>query len=475
MADMISTDICIIGAGSGGLSLAAGAVQMGAKVVLIEKHKMGGDCLNYGCVPSKALIKAAHVAETMRQANKFGIKSVEPEVSMADVEAHVKGVIAGIEPNDSVERFEELGCQVLQGAGSFVDAKTVQVGDTLVKARYFVVAVGSHAFIPGIPGLDTVKYYTNETIFDIKEKVEHLLVIGGGPIGSEIAQAYQRLGSRVSIVMNSQLMGRGEPEMVDFVRQRFLDEKIALYEYTEVKKLTQDGASIRTELHISNGEQVEIKASHVLVASGRVPSFAGLNLEKAGVKYHGRGIEVDARLRSSNKRIFAIGDCAGGPQFTHIAGYHSGIIVRNILFKLPAKVDYRTLPWVTYTDPEYAHTGYNEEDARKTFGDTIKVVKWKFDENDRAAAERETDGMIKVITTKKGVVIGCSIVGYHAGELLAPWILAIQEKMKIGKMAGIIIPYPTMSEISKRAAGQYFTAALFSNRTRRIVRFLLRL
>ena len=474
MAETIITDLCVIGAGSGGLSIAAGAAQMGAKVVLIEKHKMGGDCLNYGCVPSKALIKAGHVAQTLREAGKFGIKSTEPEIDMAKVEAHVKDVIAGIAPNDSVERFEGFGCKVLQGAASFVDKKTVKVNDTIVKARYFIVSVGSHAFVPGIPGLDTVKYHTNENIFDVKEKIDHLLVIGGGPIGSEIAQSYRRLGARVSIVMHQQLMGRGETEMVEFVRNRFKKEGIALYEYTEIKKIEKSKTDIHAELHVKNGEQIELKCSHILVATGRVPAFEGLNLEKAGVKYNKRGIETDARLRSSNKRIFAAGDCAGGPQFTHIAGYHAGIIIRNILFKLPAKVDYRSLPWVTYTDPEYAHTGYNEADATIKFG-KVNVVTWHFEENDRACAEREKDGMIKVITTKKGVVVGCSIVGWHAGELLAPWILAIQEKMKIGKVASIIIPYPTMSEISKRAAGQYFTKALFSNRTKRIVRFLLRL
>ncbi len=470
----ITADLCIIGAGSGGLSVAAGAAQMGARVVLIEKHKMGGDCLNYGCVPSKALIKAGHVAQTLREAEKFGIKSVEPEIDMAKVEAHIKGVIAGIEPNDSVERFEEFGCQVLQGAARFVDKKTVAVNDVMVKARYVIVAVGSHAFVPGIPGLDTVDFYTNETIFDVKEPIEHLLVIGGGPIGSEIAQSYRRLGSRVSVVMHSHLMHRGEAEMVAVVRERFKKEQIALYEHSEIKKIEKSKTDIHAEVHVNNGEQIELKCSHVLVASGRVPSFEGLNLEKAGIEYTPHGIKTDARLRSSNKKVFAIGDCAGGPQFTHIAGYHAGIIIRNILFKLPAKVDYRTLPWVVYTDPEYAHTGYNEEEARAKF-DKIKIVKWHFEENDRASAEREKDGFIKVVTTKSGVVIGCSIVGYHAGELLSPWILAIQEKMKIGKVAGIIIPYPTMSEISKRAAGQYFTPALFSKKTRRIVKLLLRL
>ena len=470
----IKTDLCIIGAGAGGLGLAAGAVQMGAKVVLVESGKMGGDCLNYGCVPSKSLIKAGYVAHQIRNSERFGIKQSEPNVDMSQVEAHIKGVISGIAPHDSVERFEELGCTVIQEEGSFLDTTTVKAGDYNIKARYFIVATGSHAFVPGIPGLDMIPYLTNETIFDIKEPVEHLLVVGGGPIGSEISQSYRRLGSRVSIISDQYFMPRGDRECVKIVQDAFEKEEISIYENSKINRFEKAGNMINASISRTNGENFEIKCSHVLVAAGRRPVINALNLTSAKVKFDGHGIKTDAKLRTSNKKVFAIGDCASGPQFTHIAGYHSGIVIRNILFKMPAKINYKTLPWVTYTDPEYAHTGLDEAQAKEKYGQ-IKVVKWSFEENDRARAERETEGMIKVITTKKGVIVGCSIVGPHAGELLGPWILAIQEDMKIGKIASMIFPYPTLSEISKRAAGQYYTSALFSNRTKRIVKLLLKI
>ncbi len=474
MSKAIQTDICVIGAGSGGLSIAAVAVQMGAKVILIEKNKMGGDCLNYGCIPSKALIKAAHIAHYIRNSSQFGIEANEPKIDMKGVEAHIKEVIAKIAPNDSIERFTQLGCHVIIGTGSFVDKTTISVGNELIKARYIVVATGSRAFIPGIPGLDIVPYYTNETIFDVTETIDHLLIIGGGPIGSEMAQSYRRLGSRISLISHSNLMPRGDQECVHIIRDQFIKEKIAIYENTEITSIKKSDDAIFAQISSKNGENLELQCSHILVSAGRTPVLSGLNLAKAGIKTNIRGIETNKKLRTTNKCVFAIGDCAGGPQFTHIASYHAGIIIRNILFKLPAKVNYNTLPWVTYTDPEFAHTGLNEIDAKKTYG-KINVIKWKFSENDRAHAERETEGIIKVITTKKGVVIGASIVGPRAGELLTPWIMAIQEKMKIGKIAGLIIPYPTLSEISKRVAGQYFTSALFSNRTRRIVRLFLKI
>jgi len=468
----IQADICVIGGGSGGLSVAAGASQMGANVVLIEKSAMGGDCLNTGCVPSKAMLAAAHVAQNMREGEAFGIKAVCPEVDWAKVNEHVKGVIAAIAPNDSVERFEGLGVQVIQAAAAFVDKKTVVAGDVRVQAKYFVLATGSSAFVPPIEGLDAVDYFTNENIFDNKEAVEHLVVIGGGPIGIEMAQAHRRLGAKVTVMEVAKLLMKDDRELAQIVIDRLSGEGMTFYEGGRNLRIEKTDAGMNVYCDVS-GEQACVQGSHLLVATGRRANVNGLNLEAAGVNYSPRGVEVDARLRSSNKRVFAIGDVAGPYQFTHMAAYQAGIVIRNILFKLPAKVDYSAVPWVTYTDPELAHVGMTEEDAMKT-GQDIRILRWKFDENDRAQAERRTEGMIKIVTATKGKILGATIVGIHAGELLQPWVLAISQNMKIGAMASMIAPYPTLSEANKRVAGSFYTEKLFSKGTKKVVRFLMR-
>ncbi len=474
MSELVKTDICVIGAGSGGLSVAAGASQMGAKTVLIEKGKMGGDCLNYGCVPSKALIAAGHAAATTRHAGRFGVNGHEPEVDFAAVNDHVHGVIGAIAPHDSVERFEGLGVNVIKGTARFNGPNEVEVNGTRIRARRFVVATGSSAAHPPIPGLKDVPYFTNETIFDLRDRPEHLIVIGGGPIGSELAQAHRRLGSRVSVVEMFKILGKDDPEVTEVVRQRMADEGIDMLEGVKIVEVAPAGNGLSVTIE-ADGETRIVAGSHLLVAAGRRPNVDGLGLDKAGIEYSPKGIKVDDRLRTTNKQVFAIGDVAGGYQFTHMAGYHAGIVIRNALFRLPAKVNYRAVPWVTYTDPEIAHVGLTEADARKQHGDTIKVLRWSFDENDRAQAERETDGLIKVVVAKGGRILGVSIAGPRAGELLMPWILAISQKLKIGAMASFIAPYPTLGEVSKRVAGSYFTPALFGPRTRKLVGLLQRL
>lgn len=468
----ISTDICVVGAGSGGLSVAAGAVQMGARVVLVEKGKMGGDCLNTGCVPSKAMLAAGHAAQTMREANQFGIGAVVPEVDWAAVQQHVQGVIAAIAPNDSVARFEGLGVQVIQAAASFVDQHTVQAGNTTIKAKFVVLATGSSPFIPPIPGLSEVPYFTNENIFNHQQPIEHLVVIGGGPIGLEMAQAFRRLGAEVSVLEVSRLMAKDDPELAKIVVENLHAEGINIAEGVSNLRLEKSEHGV-VVVYEKDEQTHRISGSHLLVATGRKANVNGLNLEAAGVEYSPRGIVVDQRLRSSNKHVFAIGDVAGPYQFTHMAAYQAGIIIRNILFKLPAKVDYSAVPWVTYTDPELANVGLSEADAIAQ-GKDVRVLRWSFAENDRAQAERRTQGLVKVVVSKKGVILGAGIVGLHAGELVQPWILAVSQKMKIGAMASIIAPYPTLAEVNKRVAGSFYTEKLFSARTKKIVRFLLR-
>lgn len=465
----LNTDICVIGAGSAGLSVAAGASQMGARVVLIEKGEMGGDCLNTGCVPSKALLTAGKAAQHGRDAGRFGVDFEEPVIDFEAVHDHVHDVIAQIAPHDSVERFEGLGVTVIQEAARFIGADALMAGDTQVKAKRFVIATGSRASVPPIPGIKDTPYLTNETIFTLTQRPAHLIIIGGGPIGCEMAQAHRRLGCRVTLLERDVIMPKDDPELVEIIRRRLIKEGIDLRENASVEQIS--GADSAVDVTV-DGETVS--GSHLLVAAGRQASVDGLGLEEARVDYDAKGIKVDARLRTSNKKIFAIGDVAGGYQFTHQAGYHAGIVVQNILFRLPAKSDDSTLPWVTYTDPELAHVGLNaeqlqEQDPKGT------VVSVPYEGNDRAKAERETEGMVKVMIGGDGRIKGASIVGKDAGNLIQPWVLAMSQKMKIRAMTGFRAPYPTLGELNKGAASEYFKPRLFSETTRRIVRFLLRL
>ncbi|MRG72218.1 FAD-binding protein [Alphaproteobacteria bacterium HT1-32] len=472
MANVIDADICVIGAGSAGLSVAAGASQMGARVVLVEKGEMGGDCLNYGCVPSKALLAAGHAAHAGAVAPKYGVSLGSASYDPVAVHDHVKGVIAAIAPMDSVERFESFGVTVIKAAARFTGPQEVMAGDTRITARRFVIATGSSPVAPPIEGLSETPYFTNETLFDNKDRIDHLLIIGGGPIGLEMAQAHRQLGIAVTVVDLGPILPKDDPDAVEVVRKSVLEDGVVLHEKVKVIRTdkTAQGVSVTIE---TKGAEKTITGSHLLVAAGRAANVKGLDLEKAGVDYD-RAIKVDKRLRTSNRKIFAMGDVAGSYQFTHVAGYHAGVVIRNILFRLPAKVDYRAVPWVTYTDPELAHVGMTLDEAKQEQGDNLRILHWGFDENDRAQSERSTEGFVKVLTTRKGHILGATIVGKNAGELIHPWIIAIQNKLKIGAMATYIAPYPTLGEVNKRAAGSFYTEKLFSERTRKIVRFLLR-
>lgn len=449
---VLQADLCIIGAGSGGLSVAAGAAQMGAAVVLVEKHLMGGDCLNTGCVPSKALIAAAHAAQAQRSGARFGVAPVEPSVDFSRVMAHVHGVIGAIAPHDSVERFQGLGCTVIQAAARFTAPGEVEAGGQRIAARRFIIATGSRAATPPIPGLAETPHLTNETLFALTELPRHLAVIGGGPIGLEMAQAFRRLGAEVTVLERATILPKDEPEAVAVVRAALVAEGVRIIEGAAISRVDPG------RITLADGV---VEPSHILVAAGRQAVVEGLGLAEAGIAFTPRGITVDAGLRTTNPRAFAIGDCAGGPQFTHIAGAHAGIIIRRVLFGLPAKTDYRALPWVTYTDPELAHAGLTEADAPG-----CKTLIQRLDGNDRAQAEGATEGLIKLVLSPKGVILGATIVAPGAGEMIALWALAIQKGMKIGAIAGVTFPYPTLSEVGRRAAGAWFTPTLFGPKTR---------
>ena len=467
---MIETDLCVIGAGSGGLSVAAGAVQMGARVVLIEAAEMGGDCLNTGCVPSKALIAAAAAAQAQRRGFP-GVAGQPPQVDFAAVKDHVRAVIDAIAPVDSQQRFEGLGCTVLRAFARFTGPQVVEAGETSVRARRFVIATGSRPFVPPIQGVDRVPYFTNETIFLNREQPSHLVVIGGGPIGMEMAQAHRRLGSEVTVVEGARALGREDPELAGVVLDSLRAEGIAIREGQGVVKIAgQQGA---VEVVLADGSVIH--GSHLLMAVGRQVALDGMGLEAAGVRYDRRGVTVDGRLRSvSNRRVLAIGDAAGGLQFTHVAGYHAGIVVRQAVLGLPAKATMRAMPRATYTSPELAQVGLTEAEARAAHGAALTVVRADFAHNDRAIAGARGRGLVKVMVVR-GRPVGAAIVGPEAGELIGFWSLAIQARLKLSAIAGTVLPYPTLGEVSKRATGAYFSPKLFDNPwLRRLVRLVQR-
>lgn len=468
---LLKPDICVIGAGSAGLSVAAGAAQLGAETVLIEAGQMGGDCLNYGCVPSKALLAAAKAATQHRHAAGFGIAFAPPRIDLARVQAHIKEVIAAIAPHDSVERFEGLGVTVLRSWARFVDERTIEAGDARIQARRFVLASGSSAFVPPIAGLDQVPYLTNETVFDHVAEIRDLIVLGGGPIGVELAQGFARLGAKVQLVEMARLLPRDDSQAVELVRASLLRDGAALHEGSTASEAQRTGDRIRLAIRDATGETRWLESAHLLAAVGRRPRVENMGLEQAGIAATPKGIQVDAGLRTTNRRVYAIGDCNGGPAFTHVAGHQAGLVIRSALFRLPARFDARALPWVTYSDPELAQIGLTEEAARRDRTDVV-VTRQPLGENDRARAERCDDGFLKIVSDRSGHVLGVTIVGIQAGDLLAPWCLAMTRNLKLSAMAGPMLPYPTLSELGKRAAGQFYAARLFSPATRRLVRVL---
>ncbi len=473
LATTIDTDICILGAGSAGLSVAAGAALLGARTVLIEPGAMGGDCLNTGCVPSKALLASAKAAVAHRHAGALGLRAQAPEVDFEAVHDHVHGVIAGIAPQDSVERFEGMGVTVLRERGRFTGPRELEAGAARVSARRFVIATGSAPLVPPIPGLEATPYLTNETVFGLRELPRHLIIIGGGPIGCELGQAFCRLGARVTVLEQAEILPKDDPELVDILRDRLRADGLDIREGARVTRVEATGEGVAVAVE-SGGTTERIEGSALLLAAGRRPVIEDLGLAAAGIAHGPGGIEVDARLRTTNRRVFAAGDVVGADPFTHMASHHAVVVIKNALFRLPAKVETRAVPWVTYTDPELAQVGLAEAAARRAHG-TIRVLRWPFAENDRARAERSAEGLVKVIASPRGRVLGASILGAQAGELIQPWTLAIAQGIKLSAMAGTIAPYPTRGEAGKRAAGGFYADKISSRWTQGLVRLLLRL
>jgi pyruvate/2-oxoglutarate dehydrogenase complex dihydrolipoamide dehydrogenase (E3) component len=474
MPQLLKPDLCVIGGGAGGLSVAAAAAAFGVPVVLVEKGRMGGDCLNVGCVPSKSLIAAAKHAHAIAAAPAFGVSAPAPEVDFARVRAHVRAVIAAIAPNDSRERFNGLGVRVIEGAARFKSRRIVAVGDDIeIRARRVVIATGSRPALPPVPGLEAAPYLTNETVFELAELPRHLVVIGGGPIGLELAQAFHRLGSQVTVLEAAAPLAREDPECAAVVLDRLAREGVTLRSGVEILRIESGEGGIKAVLREAGGGEEAVEGSHLLVAAGRRIDIDGLDLDKAGIAVEAGRIVVDDRLKTSNRRVYAIGDAAGRGQFTHLANYHAGLVIRSALFRLRAEASADALPRVTFTDPELAHVGLGEAQARARRL-RFRVLRWPYHENDRAQAERATAGHIKVVTDRRGRVLGATIVGANAGELIAAWTLAVAQGLNIRAFAGMILPYPTLAEIGKRAAITYFTPTLTSPWVRRVINLLRR-
>jgi pyruvate/2-oxoglutarate dehydrogenase complex dihydrolipoamide dehydrogenase (E3) component len=467
---MADFDLAVIGAGASGLAVTSVAARLGLSVALIERGRMGGDCLNFGCVPSKALLAAAHAAQSARRAGRYGVRLPEPEIDWPAVRAHVQAAIATIAPTDSEERYRRLGATVFRDSARFVAPDALMVGGRRLTARRIVIAAGSHAAVPDIPGITDVPFLTNETLFDLPERPGHLLILGGGPLGLEMAQAHAGLGCRVTAVQSGSIAPKEDPELVSPLRDILAEQGVAIVEHAEVVAVAPGPALV-----LQDGRR--IAGTHLLVAAGRRPNLADLGLDAGEVRVTSRGIATDRGLRSpTNRRIYAVGDIADpagiGPRaFTHVGSYHAGTVIRRALFRLPARIDYSALPRVTYTDPELAQVGLTEAEAREQ-GHDVTALRWPLAENDRAIAEAETAGLAKLVVAR-GRVLGAGILAPHAGEMIGAWTLAIGRRVKLSVLAGMIVPYPTRAEAGKRAAGEFYTPRLFAERTRRLVRALM--
>jgi pyruvate/2-oxoglutarate dehydrogenase complex dihydrolipoamide dehydrogenase (E3) component len=434
--------------------VAAGGSTLGAKVALVEKNKLGGDCLWYGCVPSKTLIKSARIAFEMRNAQRWALAPSDPQPDLARVMERVREVIAEIEPFDSPERFRGLGVDVIFGEGRFVAPDAFEVDGRRLTAKTFVIATGSRPAVPPIPGIDATPYLTNETVFDLREPVAALIVIGSGPIGCELAQAFRRLGSEVTVVdIAPSSLPREDPDLVAVVHRQLVAEGIRFHFDTTIAKVAGSAGAITATLRGKDGAEHVATASHLLVAAGRRVNTEGLGLEAAGVALDKGRIVVDDKLRTTNPKVYVVGDVAGGYQFTHLAEHHAGIVLRQAIFKLWWAKPSKVLPWCTFTDPELARVGLSETEAKQT-NVAHKVYRFPFDEIDRARAEGETQGFAKIVTDPKGKLLGAAIVGPHAGELIAEYGLALTKGMNAKDISGVIHTYPTLASISRRVADQ---------------------
>ena len=480
----LSADLCIIGGGAAGLTLAAGAAQLGASVILFDPMAkdgvMGGDCLHTGCVPSKAILACGHRLQTLRDSQARGLvaKTGVPKADFEAVKAYIKSAQSAIAPHDSVPRFEKLGVKVIPEKAHFINPTVIEGGNYHVTARKTVIATGAIPFIPPIPGLSDIAFQTYETIFDLPELPDSLLIMGGGPIGCELAQAFHQLGTDVTLIEMGTILPKDDPDLVDIVRQTLIKEGITVLEHEKVISASRDTANLdksgEIQLHLESGKI--IYGQELLVCTGRKPMIQGLDLDKADIIADPQtGIQVDHHLRTSNKKVYAAGDVTGHPQFTHAAGYQGGFLLQKLLFALPIKLSLNMVPWVTYTAPELAQIGLTETQARAQYGPDIQISTTSFQQNDRANCEGNTNGLIKLVMTGKGKLLGVGIAGPGAGEMLPFWSLVLKEKIPLRKISGLIFPYPGYADINRQAVSAYLSPKFFSKIPMLLVRFLKKL
>lgn len=462
-------DMGVIGGGAAGLTITSGAAQLGAKTLLIEKEKkLGGDCLHFGCVPSKTLIKTAYVYHLMKHSREFGLPAIDvPPVDFGEVSKRIQSVISVIQKHDSEERFCSLGARVEFGEAKFEDPHTIQLNSKRFTAKNWVIATGSSPVTPPIKGLNNTPFITNREIFYLDHLPKSMIILGGGPIGTEMGQAFCRLGTDVTVVDRAdQILGKEDKDMADSVMNVMRSEGVVFHLNVSIESVEDIGAEKKVIIKGSNGNTIDLIAETILVAMGRKVNTEGLGLEAIGVELHRRGVKVDQRLRTGQKHIYAAGDASGGFQFTHAAGYEGGIVISNAIFHLPRKTDYTFLPWCTYSDPALGSIGMNERMA-KAAGINYSVWTEAFKDNDRSLAEGEKTGMIKMILNEKEKPIGVQILGPHAGDLISEWVALLNGKVKLSTLAAAVHPYPTLGEINKKVAGTFFSPKIFSDKVKK--------
>ncbi len=468
---MKAYDLVIIGGGSAGLTAAGFAVQLGRKVALVEKNRIGGDCTWTGCVPSKTLLKSARVAHQMRTADRYGVHASKPTIDFTAVMSHVQQVVDEVYQAESPEALQAQGIDVFLGSAHFTDPHTIVVDGTTLTARRVLLATGARPLIPPIAGLDAVDYLTYENIWELEALPRHLLVVGGGPIGCELAQAFRRLGAEVTLIEAApRILLQDEPEASKLLSQELAADGVNILLNSPAAHIRQDDYGV----HLTAGEK-ELVGDSVLVVVGRRPSVAGLALEQAGVEYGPNGVKVDQRLRTSQGHIYAAGDCIGGYQFTHYAGWQGFMAVRDALLPGTTRGVLDQVPWATFTDPEVAHAGLTEVQARERFGNRVEVCLWPMQRVDRALTERDSSGFIKLVHQRDGTLLGVTIVNGRAGEIIHEWILALDQRMKIADLVNSLHIYPTYSMGSLQLATQLRLAQLLAGTSGKIIRAWSRL
>jgi pyruvate/2-oxoglutarate dehydrogenase complex dihydrolipoamide dehydrogenase (E3) component len=465
---MQNYDIAVIGGGAGGLVVASVAAQLGLSVALIEKEKqLGGDCLHYGCVPSKSLLRCAHVAHMTRHAGDYGTNVGNASTDMQQVNAYINRAVQNIQRHDSHERFREIGCDIYTGGARFLSAHSLQVDDTELHAKRFVIATGSCAWVPDMEGIQSVSYLTNEDMFSLETLPENLLILGAGPVGVEMAQAYARLGSRVSLVEQAQrILPRFDRDISQLLKQQLLADGVDIV-HGAVERVQQQG-DVRT-IVLNDGS--ELSGDQLLVATGRRPAIDGLSLEKAGVEFGENGIKVNSRMQTSRRHIYACGDVTGLMPFTHVAEQQAGVVIANAVFRIPKRMSYRVIPAVVYTEPECAQVGMDMEQAERDA--STRVIQFDMRQLDRAITDNTTRGLLKLVV-RKGRIAGAHAIGHHAGELIHELALAIQENMKLSKITALAHAYPSYSQLNRRAASEYYRDSLFSPFAKKLVKLLSR-